>query len=522
MIKSIKRIFSIASILVAGGLVLWNCEPESDALGSQFFTGAETVDAKYNLIAYNLFNGDSIRSDASKLDSAVIGAFSESQFGMQKADYVTQVRLSTYAPDFGTNPVLDSAVIALKPSYYTATDSLTTTTTEDYTYNDASNTNVAAKKVVTNYRIKKYGKTKIGGSTVMNIKIHRVGDFLGAYTDEVKSNKNVATTDLLGSKEFKGIVSSIKITRDSDASELYTRDATIRIPLDSTFFQNNIIKKGSSTDLGDAASFIRFFRGIKISVDENDGYFFKIAPNDIAVTLYYKKDQTTNSVTTRVQANTTLNLGSANAHFSQIHFDRAGSSSQAGMITDSLNGQDKLYLQGMGGIGAGFKIPANSIADLKNKFKNDKIGIVSAKIRIYTHPNAWDNKYQKPLSFIVRQQGIYTFLTDMSALAGTGKYNLVKTYDLNKTPAFYEIGVTQTLKNIIEKEEKYRDFFINVGTYTYDANGNLMGSYYPTIGNNYNTRAYTPNRAVFVGTILNNADPLYDKGAKLLVTYGQK
>lgn len=42
---------------------------------------------------------------------------------MQKSAYVTQVRLSSYTPDFGTNPVLDSAVMLIKPSY--SADSIT-------------------------------------------------------------------------------------------------------------------------------------------------------------------------------------------------------------------------------------------------------------------------------------------------------------------------------------------------------------------------------------------------------------
>ena len=109
----------------------------------------------------------------------------------------------------------------------------------------------------------------------------------------------------------------------------------------------------------------------------------------------------------------------------------------------------------------------------------------------------------------------------MSLLSLSGKYNLVKGYDLGKNPAYYDIGITQTIKNIVETGEKNRDIVINVGSYTYDASGNLIGSGY-TNSQSYNTRAYAPERALFLSTITNVNDPLYSKGAKLLITYGKK
>ena len=130
---------------------------------------------------------------------------------------------------------------------------------------------------------------------------------------------------------------------------------------------------------------------------------------------------------------------------------------------------------------------------------------------------SWSNNYKKPSYFVVKQKDLNTYLEDMSALAFTGVYNLVKTYDLDKNPAKYEIGITQTFKNIIEKEAKSRHFILNVGNYTYDQNGSLLGSLYPELAQNFNTRSYTPHRAVFVGS-----DPGNDKSVKLVLTYGKK
>lgn len=517
MTKNIKNFFNISSALVLGSLLLWNCEPDVDTLGSQFFTGADAVDAAYPIIAYTINNGDTIRTDASKLDSVVLGAFTEGQFGMQKASYLTQVRLSSFAPKFGTNPVLDSAVISLKPAYYQ--DSVTTNTVEDYIFNDATNTDVAAKKVVSVYKVKKYGKNI--PASAFTIKVNEVNDFMGAASDELRSNKIFATGALLGSKSFDGKISSIAITKDTDASKLYSRDAGIYMKLDSAYFQNKIISKSGTAQLGDVASFIRYFKGLQISVEQNDGYMLKFAPNSLELSLYYKNDETKDNVVTRKAQVFTLDLGSSNTHYSHIAYNRSGTPTE-NLVADTITGNSRLYLQGMGGPGAGFKIPQTVIDGLKTKFSNDKIGIISAKIRIYNDPVNWDNSYTKPNYFVVRQKDQYSFLTDMATLSFTGKYNLVKTYNLHSKDAFYEIGITQTLKDLVEKDgTKNKDLVINVGGYTYDSTGKLIGSSHPTYANNFNTRSYTPQRGVFVGTVP-SGDPNYDKGAKLLITYGQK
>lgn len=324
MIKKFTKLLNIVASLLIGSLILWNCEPDADQLGSQFFQNGATGNEDYfDVIAYNVFNGtpgvlnsDSIRTDATRLQSATLGAFREPQFGLQKSSYVSQVRLSAYSPDFGTNPVLDSAVLVIKPLY--ASDSVRTTTQEDYIYPDGA---LPAKKVVNTYPILKYGQTKLNSKTIFNIKVQEVTQFLFANTDAAYSNKEVSTGSVIGGRAFNGDISSVKITRDSDNSELFNRDANLRIPLDSTFFQNKIIK-ASAADLADAASFIRYFRGLRLSVDENDGYLFNFDPNSVTINLYYKKNKAATTTGEREAATFALDLGAANAHFNQITFDR--------------------------------------------------------------------------------------------------------------------------------------------------------------------------------------------------------
>ncbi|QDP86023.1 DUF4270 domain-containing protein [Chryseobacterium sp. SNU WT5] len=524
MIRNIKELFKITTTLVIGSLILWNCESDADQLGSQFFqNGATGVEKTYPIVAYNVFNNNSIRSDADRLQSATLGAFRESQFGLQKSAFVSQVRLSEYSPDFGTNPVLDSVVLVIKPQY--AADSLTTDTDENYVYPVGL---TPAKKVLSTYPVLKYGRTKIASKTLLNLKVEEVTEFLSSRADEVQSDRNVTTGAVLGTKTFDGNVRAVKITKSSDNSSLVDLPAAIRIPLDNTFFTNKILTKGSSTELLDAASFIRYFKGIKISVDDNDGYIFNFDPNGTEINLYYKKDKVEGAVTTREQSIYVMNAGSQNAQFNQFTFDRTNTPSEsvtAASSQDSIVGASRLYAQGMGGPGIGLKVPDAKIAELKALYQTDKIGIISAKMRIYTDAGAWTSKYKKPMDFVVQHKvggvTLDTYLQDLATLPLSGMYRLVKAYDLEKNPAYYDISITQTFKNIIESNKTIpAHFVVNVGAYTYDTNGNLVGAMSPGVGQNFNTRSFTPYRAVFVGTDLANPDN--PTSAKLILTYGKK
>lgn len=508
MIKNIKKLFNI-SLVVLGSILLLNCEPEADNLGEQLFTdgAAQGNEKLFDLIAYNINNGDKIRSDASRLyNNAVLGAFTEPVFGKQKASYITQLRMQSYNPDFGANPAVDSVVLVLKPLY--ASDSVTTTTDEGFVYADG---NVAAKLVKNTYPVRKYGKTKINGKTIFNIRVHEVNDFLKSTVDSVYSNATYNYSTLLGSTVFDGSVSSVKITKDSDNTEILTRDANIRMKLDNSFFKTKIIDRQGSVDLKDAAGFIRYFKGIRISVDENDGYLFGFSPDAGEIIMYYKSDKTENGVTTRPQSSFKLTMGADNVHVGQYEYDRAGTALQTALATSNENtGDSKLFAQGMGGPAIGIKLSPATVTQLKNLYQNDKAGIISAKIRLYSDTELWNNSYEKPSIFTLLQKNVNAFLPEMSVLSQANGFSLVRAYDLDKNPAYYDFTITKTLKDLIETEAPQNDYIINVGSFIPNDKG-VLTDY------RLNSTASTPTRIVLVGTTSDNTNR-----AQLRVTYGTK
>src|SRR5690606_3053554 len=224
-----------------------------------------------------------------------------------------QVRPMEYDPVFGDNAVVDSAVLIIKPLY--ASDSSTVTTDENFVYSEE---NIPAKKVVTSYPVVKYGKQKRD----LTLRVHEVTEFLGAADQLSFSNRAVTYGTELGSKLFKGKISSTVITKDTDNSNLWSNDPSLRIPLSAAFFQQKIVDKEGSADLKDAASFIRHFRGVRISVDENDGYIFRFTPTNAEIILYYKYDKVENGTTTRPQLMKKFTLGDPNVRFGQYTYNR--------------------------------------------------------------------------------------------------------------------------------------------------------------------------------------------------------
>ncbi|NML59068.1 DUF4270 family protein [Chryseobacterium cheonjiense] len=526
MIHTIKKTITAISLVVFGSAFLYNCEPDADTLGEQLFLdgAAQGKEEAFPVIAYNINNHDTIRTDASKLTYGVLGAFNEGQFGMQKASYLTQVKLSTYDPDFGTNAAVDSVVLVIKPRY--ASDSVTTNTVDDnYTYTTAADGAVNAKKVVNTYPALKFGRAKKS----LTLKVHQVETFLKSASDTVKSNQPYDISNELGSKVFNGNVSSVAITKDDGGAALFTSSTPgIRIPLDKDFFQTKIIAKKDQPELQDVSNFIRYFKGLRVSVVESDGYLFQFSPNDMEMIMYYKYDKTENGTTTRPQTSYSFVLGSGNAHIGQYQYARGGSAS-ASAGYNNVNGDPKLFVQAMGGNSIGIKIPETTITKLKDKVSQEKVGIISAKVRIYLDPTWKDTKYTKPTEFTLLRRYVdpskseptkirTNFTNDLLKLSAAPGYSIVKAYDMDKEKPYYDFIVTQSIKEMIEPEAKpstdkteTKYFKIDLGRFETNSDGTSLAGY------KFTSTSYNTGRAVFIGTEATNPNRV-----QLMVTYGKK
>ncbi|SMO92455.1 protein of unknown function [Chryseobacterium rhizoplanae] len=544
MTHNLKRTFAMLLLAIFGSAILYNCEPDPDSLGEQLFNddAAQGNEIAYPVIAYNYNNNDSIRSDAARLISGVnesgaasyvgvLGAFTESQFGMQRASYVTQLRMPVDNYDFnGANPKVDSVVLVVRPpanttasTYFFESDSLKTNTFEKSDFPvDGVATAVSIEKKT--YPVRKYGK--IGGaSKSMKINVHEVTTFLDSNDDTFKrSNKTISTGELLGSGVFDGNINSISITKKSDNSVVFTGNLGFRMKLSNTnFFQTHILDKKGKPELQDASNFIRYFKGIKISVDETDKYLYQFSPNDLQLIMYYKYDKTDNGTTTRPQTNLVFNLGGSNAHIGLYEYSRINSSVEKALAAiNTSEGDEKLYVQGMGGPSVVMKIKDETIADLKKIYVEKKAGILSAKIRVYVDPLSWKNTNStEDRRFSILTNTLNSNGTiDFSKLAYTSDLSTgLGLYNYNKDKDYYDIVVTKTIKDLVEDVKdsdgnfiKNKPLIISAGTFAANATGTLLG-----VRNT--TRAFDMNRIILTGIDKTNTNP---KRIQLMVTYGTK
>jgi len=529
-----------------GSTFLYNCEPDPDSLGEQLFNGdaVQGNEISYPVIAYNYDNKDSIKSDASRLISGlnesgaatyvgVLGAFTENQFGMQRASYVTQLRMPVDNYDFnGANPKVDSVVLVVRPpanttanTYFFESDSLKTNTFDKSDFPvDGVATAVSIEKKT--YPVRKYGKV---ASKTMKINVHEVTTFLDANNDALKrSNASISTGELLGSGVFDGKISSVSITKKSDNSVVFTGNLGFRMKLSNTdFFQTHILDKKGKPELQDAANFIRYFKGIKISVDETDKYLYQFSPNDLQLIMYYKYDKTDNGTTTRPQTTLNFNLGSANAHLGLYEYNRTGSAVKYAVDNSTpAEGDARLFVQGMGGPSVIVKIKDETIAELKDVYNKNKAGIVSAKIRVYLDPDTWKNTGStEDRRFTLLTNTLNNGAIDYSTSALKFTSDLTSglgLYYYKENPGYYDFVVTKTIKDLVEGKTETvgndtkpivnKPLVITAGSFAANATGTLLG-----VRNT--TRAFDMNRIILTGVDKTNTNP---KRIQLLVTYGTK
>ena len=460
------------------GSVAVGCNSDADDLGLQFFEDNEA-------------QGEQAAYDSYSLKKATLGVFNESQFGMQKSAYVTQVRMPSYAPNFGVNPVVDSVVLEIKPEYDATAK---TTSITNITYKGQ-----AAKQTLTAYSAVKYGNP----ASAMMINVNEITTDLGSAGTEILSNKTVTAGTLLGTKSFTGNSIAVSINKTSDNTALLTKDVGLRIPLNASYFQTKIANKSGASELSNESNFVNYFKGLKISVQGIDGYLINFSPDQVTMTMYY----THGAPSDRKTESYSFNLASPNVHFSQISYNRSTIFNNVMAGIDRTNGDPLLYMQGMGGPGAGIKIPENAIEALKTLRRDRRAAIVSAKIRLYTDTSVWNNSYTKPDNFLVKKEGETDFITDLKTMLYNNNFKLVTAYATNANPSYYDVNITKTVKDIVEQGQEAKDIILNIGSYLTNYNGALVSE-------DYNTNVYSPNRAVFVGT---NSVSQYRP--RLLVTY---
>jgi len=237
----------------------------------------------------------------------MLGSYVDPIFGKSKADFMTQVLLTTSHLRFGENPVADSLVLYLDYGVLIG---------EDLQYY--------------------YGDT----TTSQEIRIYEIEEDI-YYDSTYYSNQNVENFYTPGN-EIASLTYSPQPSRDS-----------LAIPL-SIDLANRILN-ADTTNLEDNTGFLEFFKGIYLQTDMamSDGsiVYFDILSSKTRLTLYFSTD-------TEDSLKYDFDISDNCARFSLFEHDYEGSVVESS-IDDTVNQTNEVYIQSMSGTKALVKFELN-------------------------------------------------------------------------------------------------------------------------------------------------------------------
>lgn len=194
-------------------------QPGEDRLSSG---GVDTVSIRMGSVIE-----DSLRTDNAVSNRNLLGDFKDPIFGRTKATIVSQLVLNANNVQFDTNPVLDSAVLILNYAGF---------------YGDST--------------------------TKQTIQVHQLAEALDAKKHYHSFDK-LTKGDLLAEKQILPHPNTpIIIKTPKDTSKTDTVAPQVRIRLDSAKAVD-LFLKAPSTALASSAEFVKYFKGLVISIDSN-------------------------------------------------------------------------------------------------------------------------------------------------------------------------------------------------------------------------------------------------------------
>ncbi|MFH4966703.1 DUF4270 domain-containing protein [Gaetbulibacter sp. M240] len=329
---------------------------QSDVLGQENLNFA-TQQMELPIVAYNK-KLDSVQIN--NLASNLLGVYDDPVYGLSTASIVSQITPTSFNPDFGTNTVIDSVV--MKIPYFSkqisSSGNIPQYSIRDSLFGEAQDGSVNPIKLSVysnNYYLRDYVPFGLGSEN---------SQMYYSYADAAVNenlNKALNGSNIIDFESFKGPLLHEDLEFKPSANAVAENRTTggevtteysvpaLRVHLDTTFWSNTIFKayEADNTILRNANNFRNYFRGIYIKAEPIDQkgnmILLNIASSGANIVIYYHRDSTETGGDPVAGVYTfTFNGNRLNTFINQ--FD--GPTLQNGNSTD---GDEKLYLKGMGG-----------------------------------------------------------------------------------------------------------------------------------------------------------------------------
>jgi len=536
--------FVVAITVSATALLAFSCENDVNEIGSGIFNGASSNVYYADVVSYNT-NNDSIRSDEQVLQSGILGVYEEPVFGRVKARFYSQARIGILNPDFGDNPKMDSVILNIPVFYKTGEDDITIDTTYVYLPEGQEPSDTATIRIKRTYKLDSiYGNS----DQPITLRVKEVSKYMQSqdsihYSNPALANcqgcdniNNIETfPEVLGTQQITKEIVTVQTKKLNDP-ETELPAVVYKIKLDKDYFEQKFIGNEGSSSMGDQASFIRnFFRGIEISVQEDQGFLFNFQPNSTSFNLamYYNYDKTNEEGEVENKSGVlplffnTYWSSSPGYNVQVNQFEHTNRSSQfvnAYTNPNTVEGDSRLYLSGMDGTKTIIKINQDELNEIRHHVENDGWAIVGAELNFSVDDSyglkkppylyAWNNYTEDGKVKNKNFKDITSFYNRYPTFV---QFNPM--YNYKDDDKKYTIRITDYIKEIVEKGIVYEDakIVLSLGNFLMIPTSSYSEILNP--GNPfYSDRAFNPNRVVLHG---NNSEQS-DKKLRLKIYYTKK
>ena len=259
---------------------------------------------------------------------------------------------------------------------------------------------------------------------------------------------------------------------DESAGNVERIEPGIRVPLDPTFFQQNILDKEGNTELLSEANLREFFRGIHLSVSDDIMILLDLANPSAGIIINYEYDKEEEGSTVKEEGEYTFRLLTGgeplqNGGRAPIQGNAVNTfineAYPAGVL-DQLNtgtNASRIYLKGGAGTFAEIKLfDQNNGEDIINQIKANNWIINEANLVFYVDREIVpDNTQEPPRLYLYNaetNQPIYDPATEISS-ANTA-FGLFLNYDgfleeLDGKGIKYTIRVTNHINDLVIRDE---------------------------------------------------------------------
>ncbi|MDO6760499.1 DUF4270 domain-containing protein [Tamlana sp. 2_MG-2023] len=325
---------------------------ESDVLGDEN-ADFDTKDSLWSVTAYNKkldslqINNLGTTSSAATAGN-LLGVFNDPSYGLTTASIVSQIAPTSFSPEFGENPVIDSVVLNIP--YYNTVVSYDEDNIPEYKLDSLfgnSNTPIELTVYRSNYYLRDFDPNNpenniqnyySNGSSPVNSALN--GSSVIKFDDHIDD----LTTPIYHNSAFIPSKKVIITTVGEGDDEVATNSTpALREKLDEKYWKEVIIDKEGDPVLSSESNFKNYFRGLyfKAEATASDGsmILLNIAATTANITIHY----TSGADGSRVQDTYVMNFSGniLNTFINDYTIPLTDG--------DKTLGDDKLYLKGVEG-----------------------------------------------------------------------------------------------------------------------------------------------------------------------------